>query len=89
MHKVLLTAFEPFGTDVENSSALVLEQIKSRREDCVIAKRILPVEFRAGREAGAGYLSGTGGRTAFCHPGESGGQLYGCADTGQRRLLAG
>ncbi len=75
MHKVLLTAFEPFGTDVENSSALVLEQIKSRREDCVIAKRILPVEFRAGAEALRRFLAEERPELVICL-GQAGGRLF-------------
>ncbi len=51
MRKVLLTAFEPFGTDAVNSSALVCSAVKLRGENYTVAKRILPVEFRAGAEA--------------------------------------
>ena len=51
MIKILLTAFEPFGKDVENAAAMVCEQIPSQGEGYEIEKRILPTEFMAGAEA--------------------------------------
>lgn len=51
MIKILLTAFEPFGKDVENAAAIVCQQISSEGADYQIEKRILPTEFTAGAEA--------------------------------------
>lgn len=51
MIKILLTAFEPFGRDVENASAMVCERIPSQGDHYQIEKRILPTEFAAGGEA--------------------------------------
>lgn len=51
MVKVLLTAFEPFGKDVENAAAIVCEQIPTCGIHYQAEKRILPTEFRAGAEA--------------------------------------
>ena len=51
MIKILLTAFEPFGKDVENAAAIVCQQIPSQGEDYQIEKRILPTEFAAGAQA--------------------------------------
>ena len=51
MIKILLTAFEPFGKDVENAAAIVCQQIPSQGADYQIEKRILPTEFAAGAQA--------------------------------------
>ncbi len=51
MIKVLLTAFEPFGKDVENAAAIVCQQIPSQGADYQIEKKILPTEFVAGAQA--------------------------------------
>ncbi len=51
MIKILLTAFEPFGKDVENAAAIVCQQIPSQGADYQIEKRILPTEFVAGAQA--------------------------------------
>lgn len=51
MIKVLLTAFEPFGGDTENASALVCGKIPAQTEHYTAVKRILPVEFAAGPAA--------------------------------------
>ena len=51
MIKILLTAFEPFGNDVENAAAIVCHQIPSQGEGYQIEKRILPTEFTAGAAA--------------------------------------
>lgn len=45
MIKVLITAFEPFGGDTENASALVCERIPAETERYTAVKRILPVAF--------------------------------------------
>lgn len=50
MVKVLLTAFEPFGKDVENAAAIVCEQIPACGDHYQAEKRILPTEFQAGAE---------------------------------------
>jgi len=47
----LLTAFEPFGKDVENASAIICQQIPSQGAEYRIEKRILPTEFTAGAQA--------------------------------------
>jgi phosphoglycolate phosphatase len=49
--KVLLTAFEPFGGDTENASALVCQRIPEETAHYQAVKKILPVEFKAGPEA--------------------------------------
>ena len=51
MIKILLTAFEPFGKDVENAAAIVCQQIPSQGDYYQIEKRILPTEFAAGAQA--------------------------------------
>jgi len=51
MIKILLTAFEPFGKDVENASAIICQQIPSQGAEYRIEKRILPTEFTAGAQA--------------------------------------
>lgn len=51
MIKILLTAFEPFGGDTENASALVCERIPAQTEQYTAVKRILPVAFAAGPAA--------------------------------------
>jgi len=48
--KILLTAFEPFGGDAENASALVCAAVPETGEHYEAVKRILPTEFRAGAE---------------------------------------
>ena len=51
MIQVLLTAFEPFGKDVENAAAIVCQQIPACGTHYQAEKRILPTEFQAGAEA--------------------------------------
>ena len=51
MIKILLTAFEPFGKDVENAAAIVCQQIAEEGPGYRVEKRILPTEFEAGSKA--------------------------------------
>lgn len=45
MKKVLVSAFEPFGGETLNPSAMALEMLKSEIDDKSIVKLLLPVEF--------------------------------------------
>ena len=46
----MITAFEPFGNDPENASALVCKALPDSGPGYRVNKRILPVEFIAGKE---------------------------------------
>ena len=73
MRKVLLTAFEPFGSDRENSSALVCGAVRENAEEYTLVKRILPVEFRAGAAALREALAAEKPELAICL-GQAGGR---------------
>lgn len=75
MIKILLTAFEPFGKDVENASAIVCQQIPSQGAEYHIEKRILPTEFIAGAQALMEAMDETMPEIVICL-GQAGGRKY-------------
>lgn len=50
-HKILLTAFDAFGGESVNPSALVLERVKSDDPNVTVVKRLLPTSYDSAPKA--------------------------------------
>lgn len=50
-HKILLTAFDAFGGESVNPSALVLDRVRVDGEGVTVAKRLLPTSYKRAPEA--------------------------------------